>query len=96
MSISQSGKVSEKWYPAIVQFQTRVDIGGKISGLCNLYEDTLKRKASKKFLFMFQYYCIIEVKYMACLSLMVRDAVIVVGIWRDENIRLFGKEILML
>ena len=81
--MSRSGEVLEKWHPAIVQFQTRVDIGGKISGLCNLYVDTLKRKASKKFLFMFQYYCIIEVKYVACLSLVVGDTIILVRIWRD-------------
>ena len=81
----RSGEVLDKWHPAIVQFQTRVDIGGKVSGLCNLYVDTLKRKVSKKVLFVFQYYSIIEVKYMACLSLMVRDTVIVVGIWRDRS-----------
>ena len=66
LSISQSGKVSEKWYPAIVQFQTRVDVNGEVRGLCYLYVHTLKRKASENILFMFQDFGVIEVEFVAC------------------------------
>ena len=66
MSISQSGKVSKKWYPAIVQFQTRVDVNGEVGGLCYLYVHTLKRKASENIIFMFQGFGIIEVEFVGC------------------------------